>query len=261
MRLLHLSDLHFGTESEGIVNRLMDAVSALAPDLIVISGDFAQVANSFEFGMARDFIAGLPAPVFCVPGNHDIPRYNLAERFFNPYKKYKEFITPDLSPVFINDRLVMVGLNTARPVLPHWNWANGAISRRQLDDLERHCAPVKDRYRICVMHHPIHKAEKAPLKVTVFGARAAMERMHKLGIDLVLTGHVHFASVTAMERTVFASASTAISRRLRSQENGFNVIDLHPDFFEIFHFTFNGERFVQSFTSGPLIPAFAKGRL
>jgi 3',5'-cyclic AMP phosphodiesterase CpdA len=84
MRLLHLSDLHFGTEADGIVPCLMNAIASLAPDLIVISGDFTQVADTPQFEMARTFIAGLPAPVFCVPGNHDIPRYNLLERFFNP---------------------------------------------------------------------------------------------------------------------------------------------------------------------------------
>lgn len=248
MRLVHLSDLHFGTESPGIVRHLTDALTALAPGLIVISGDFTQIANAYEFERARRFISALPAPVFCVPGNHDIPRYHLAERFFNPYRKYKEYITPDLSPVLAADDFVMVGLNTARRMLPHWNWANGAISKRQLDHLTRHYAGVADKYRICVMHHPIQKAEKAPLKVTVFGSAGAMKTIHALGLDLVLTGHVHFASITTVESTVFASASTAISQRLRSQENGFNVIDLHPDYFEISHFVFNGNGFAHSLT-------------
>lgn len=246
MRFLHLSDLHFGTEEGDIVQHLNAAIDSIKPDLIVISGDFTQIANAKEFKKAHEFIKNLPAPVFCIPGNHDISRYNWIECFFNPYKKYKKFISPDLSPVLTGDEFSMAGLNTARPILPHWNWANGAISKTQLNHLENFFAGERNKYRICVMHHPIHKAEKVPLKVTVFGAHAAMQTIHELQIDLVLTGHVHHASITVIENTVFASASTAISRRLRSQENGFNVIDFGPDYFEISHLVYDGKNFLNS---------------
>jgi 3',5'-cyclic AMP phosphodiesterase CpdA len=246
LRFLHLSDLHFGTESEHIVQHLTDAIKKLAPDLIVISGDFVQIANDVEFIKARDFIESLSSPVFCVPGNHDIPRYNWPERFFNPYKKYKKFINENFEPVLAGDHFIMTGLNTARPLLPHWNWANGAISKMQLHYLESSLTGDGNKYRICVMHHPIHKAEKAPLKVTVFGASEAMQKIHDLKVDLVLTGHVHHASITVIKNTVFASASTAISQRLRAQENGFNVIDFAPDNFEISHFVYNRENFLKT---------------
>jgi 3',5'-cyclic AMP phosphodiesterase CpdA len=244
LRFLHLSDLHFGTEAGDIIKHLNEAIAALEPDLIVISGDFTQVANTEEFKKAQEFVEALPAPVFCVPGNHDIPRYDWYERFFNPYKKFKKFITADLYPIQTGDQFIMAGLNTARPILPHWNWAHGAISQRQLDHLGKFFQSEADKYRICVLHHPVHKAEKSPLKVKVFGAHAAMQKIHALKVDLILTGHVHHASITVVENTVFASASTAISRRLRAQDNGFNVIDFNSDFFEISHFVYNGNAFL-----------------
>ena len=245
MRLLHLSDLHFGTESKGIVSHLMNSIDFLAPDLIVISGDFVQVANDREFKKANNFINLFSVPVFCVPGKHDIPRYDLAGRLFNPYGKYKKFINNDLAPVLFGDQFIIAGLNTSRPALPHWNWANGALSKPQLNHLRGCFAGERDRYRICVMHHPVHKAENAPLKVTVFGAHEAMQVIHDLHVDLVLTGHVHYASITTVENTIFASASTAISCRLRSQENGFNVIDFQGEFFDISHFVYDGKRFLK----------------
>jgi 3',5'-cyclic AMP phosphodiesterase CpdA len=248
LRLLHLSDLHFGTESPDIVQHLMDSILSLKPDLIVISGDFVQVANNTEFTKAHNFIKSLPFPVFCVPGNHDIPRYDWVDRFFNPYKRYKKFIQINLEPVLVKDQLVIVGLNTSRPMLPHWNWANGAISKTQINHLEKFFTGSGNRYRICVMHHPVHKAEKAPLKVTVFGAHPALKKIHALKVDLVLTGHVHSASITVVKKTVFASASTATSHRLRSQENGFNLIDLHVGFFKISHFRYNGKNFLRAET-------------
>lgn len=246
IRFIHLSDLHFGTESDAIVGHLCDSIRALQPNLAVISGDFTQIGNGPEFRKAQNFIRDLCVPSFCVPGNHDISRYNLTARFMDPYNKYKTYITDDLRPVLEHDNFTMVGLNTARRALPHWNWANGAISNSQLNFLKEKFQGLHDKYRICVLHHPIQKAEKAPLDVTVFGAKKAMQTFHDLQIDLVLTGHVHHASITVVEKTVFASASTAISHRLRNQENGFNIIDFFENYFEISHFVYNGSEFLRS---------------
>lgn len=243
MRIIHLSDLHFGTESGSIVQDIIESIKALAPNLIIISGDFTQIASKQEFEQAQNFISELPAQVFCIPGNHDIPRYNLFERLFNPYNKYKKFINKNLSPVFITNDFVLAGMNTARRVLAHWNWANGAISKKQLDMLEDAFAQVERKYRICVMHHPVHKPAKSPLKVFVFGASRALKKIKDLQVDIVLTGHVHYASLTVIHKTVFVSASTAISSRLRAQENGFNVIDLSSQFFEITHHSYNEKKF------------------
>ena len=228
------------------MSHLTEAVHSLVPGLVVISGDFTQVATENEFKKAQSFIQELGVPVFCVPGNHDVPRYNLADRFLYPYRKYKDFISTDLSPVLTQDNFIIAGLNTARRALPHWNWANGAISSAQLVKLDQYFKNEKHKFSICVMHHPIHKAAESPLKVKVFGAQCAIDKIHELEIDLVLTGHVHHASITVVKNTVFASASTAISHRLRTQENGFNVIDFEGDIFEISHFVYNGEGFLKS---------------
>jgi predicted MPP superfamily phosphohydrolase len=243
MRLIHLSDLHWGTECPHIVESLRQCLSNLNPDLIVISGDFTQIASTSEFKMAQEFAASLAAPVFTVPGNHDIPRFNILERLLNPYKKYKSYINEDLAPVLRRENIVIAGINTARHILPHWNWANGAISSMQIAALRRAFEGDGDACRVCVFHHPAHKALETPLKVKVFGARKAMKAIADMKIDLVLTGHVHHASITVSGQTVFASASTAISLRLRAQENGFNVIDFDKDSFEITHWTYNGTTF------------------
>lgn len=246
MKIIQLSDIHFGTENETLLEGLYQTMQAHNPDLIVISGDFTQVASNGEFQKAKAFMDALSAPVFAVPGNHDIPRYNLWERFSDPYRKYRHYITPDLCPVLRNDQMVMVGLNTARRILPDWNWANGAVSRIQLDFLEKSFKGVEDQIRICVLHHPLHKAEGVGLDVRVYGARRAMRKIEELNINLVLSGHVHHASITQIGKTVYASASTAISTRLRYQENGFNIITIYPKSFEICHFTHDGTQFIQT---------------
>lgn len=227
-----------------MVVHLQEILSALSYDLVVFSGDFTQIANEEEFLKAQKFIKTLNAPILSVPGNHDIPRYDFFERLLYPYRKYRAYINNDLCPVFENNFVSMVGLNTARRILPHWNWAHGAISEAQLHFLEKAWKQAGRKLKICVMHHPIQKAEKSPLKVIVYGAKRAMQKIHELQADLVLTGHVHHASITVVQKTVFASASTAISSRTRSQSNGFNVIDIKDTGFEITHYHCENDRFV-----------------
>ncbi len=232
MKIIHLSDLHFGTEKDNIINKLLDSLNQAKPDLTIISGDFTQRAFTQEFQKTKDFLNNLPCPAFCVPGNHDIPAYNLIERFFEPYQKYQNFINKDLCPVYENEKIKLAGLNSARRALPHWNWANGTISAEQRARLDRFFYPPPNdtRWKICTFHHPIHKVDTMPLDVTVFGRKATLKKIQDLKIDLVLTGHVHHASITTLgndtHQTVYLSASTALSNRTRDQENGFNLITL-----------------------------------
>ncbi len=233
MRIIHLSDLHFGTESDMIVNALTKALYDLSPDLVIVSGDFTQIGSSREFRLARDFLHSLSCDYLCVPGNHDVPARRLIERFSSPYKKYKKHIAEDLCPVYENEQVVVAGLNSARRALPHWNWANGAISEPQRLKLKEIYTPGESRWTICTFHHPVHKVDEMPLDVTVFGRKRTLQTIRDLKVDLVLTGHVHHASITTVgdgeHQTVYLSASTALSSRIRGQENGFNVIDLDDE--------------------------------
>ncbi len=262
MKLLHLSDLHFGTEEDKIFDALKCALEEQSPNHIIVSGDFTQVASSREFAKAKTFIQSLPAPVFCVPGNHDIPRYDLFERFLSPYRKYKHFIDENLCPYFSNDQVVIAGINSARRVLPHWNWANGAISGTQILNIRGiydQYDPDNTKRRICVFHHPVHHALNAPMDAVVFGAKNAMNALNDMKVDLVLTGHVHHASVTTIgdidHRTLYLSASTALSSRRRKQQNGFNEIEINPDSMSIKIHAHDGTGFkiIESYTQS--IPA------
>jgi predicted MPP superfamily phosphohydrolase len=242
-----------------IASETIQAVNALSPDMVIISGDFTQIASTEEFKQSQEFLSKLSAPVFSVPGNHDVPPRNLIERFLAPYKKYKSYIHHDLCPVFENDQIILAGLNSARRMLFHWNWANGAISKKQLERLNGVFGLVSDqhiqqyntapKWKICTFHHPIQKVEDLPLDVTVFGAKHAIKKLHDMRVDLVLTGHVHHASISERgdenHQCVYLSASTAMSSRLRVQQNGFNVIDLEGDKMSIDIYLRDSEGFIK----------------
>lgn len=250
MKIIQLSDLHFGTEEDSSVEQLKAAIADMAPDMVIVSGDFTQSATTHEYKNAKHFMDALPCPTLSVPGNHDIPGFDLWERFMRPYDKYKTYIDDNLCPFFENDQVVILGLNSARRMLPHWNWANGAISAEQINMLHSRIQEDEDRWTILVLHHPIHKIDEMPLDVTVFGGKKAMRAIEDHNIDLVLTGHIHHASVTTRgdqdHQTTYISASTALSSRLRDQENGFNVIDLDERSYNLSVYTLGNGAFTCS---------------
>ncbi len=233
MRIVHLSDLHFGTILPDLTPLLLAEIDGIRPDLIVVSGDFTQTGSRQEFAEAQAFLAGLKFPWMAIPGNHDVPRYDFAERFFDPYKKYRRFIAADIEPVYNEKGVCLAGINTSRRILPHWNWAHGAISGEQTGWLRNQYAAAPDSFRVCVMHHPVWKVTEAQLKVIVFGGHKALQALKDMKVQLVLSGHVHHAAIHTIpvddkNKIVFLSASTALSRRVRGQKNGFNVIDIDP---------------------------------
>lgn len=246
--ILHASDLHFGKADPQVIDLFYAEIERQKPDLVVLSGDFTQVGSESEFRAAREFIARITAPVFTIPGNHDIPRFNTWQRFFDPMKRYREFIAPMQDVVHEDSDCFMVGINTARPVLPHWNWANGMISQAQVQFVEnqfRHAD--NEKVRIFVCHHPLINVKGAPIDTVVWGSTDLLQVLDKQQVDIVLTGHIHHASILPHEDSrgpVMVGASSATSSRLRAQTNGYNIIRILPAKVEIELIHWNGQSHV-----------------
>ena len=83
--LLQISDTHFGTEQPPVVEALVRLAHEQAPDLVVLSGDITQRARRKQFRAARAFVDRLGVAVtLAIPGNHDIPLFDVAARLFYP---------------------------------------------------------------------------------------------------------------------------------------------------------------------------------
>ncbi|MGA9658926.1 MAG: metallophosphoesterase [Asticcacaulis sp.] len=231
MKIAHISDLHFGSHDEAVFLALMQHLKDAAPDLVIASGDLTQSATEAEFAQAQVFFRQLPMPVFAVPGNHDLPGMDL-RRFFKPFKRYKTYIADDLEPGLATPLVQIEGINTARMILPHWNWANGAVSASQCRRLARDFAAATAPWRMLIMHHPIMSPKEFPLDVTVFHADNLLKTIMAQKIDIVLAGHQHHAYIETREtdshKTLFVSASTAMSDRIRRQPQGFNMLEFTP---------------------------------
>jgi 3',5'-cyclic AMP phosphodiesterase CpdA len=226
--VVHLSDIHFGRLNPNTVKPLADAITRLAPDLLAVSGDLTQRARLTEFHAARDFLEALPCKRLVVPGNHDVPLYNVFTRFVRPLARYRRAITPDLSPAYRDDEMIVVGVNTARSL----TWGEGRINVRQVEAVVAQLAGAPaDLIRIVVTHHPFDLPTGVAETRLLGRARVAMEHLSKAGADLFLAGHLHISHIghTAERYRIGGHSALVVqagtvSTRSRGEEPSFNVL-------------------------------------
>lgn len=214
--LLQISDPHFGTEQDAVVEALGTLAYQQRPDVVVLSGDITQRARAAQFCAARSFVDSLGAPVLAVPGNHDIPLFNLWARLRRPYGRYSAAFGIDLEPVQRTPELLMVCVNTTRP----WRHKDGEVCALQIDRVARLVAQADPaQLRVVVVHQPmaVTRAEDEPNRLR--GHVAALERWAAAGADLVIGGHIHLPYVIPLQGLArplcVVQAGTAVSSRVR----------------------------------------------
>ena len=250
----HLSDLHFGRHDETAAERLLADIARTNPNIVVITGDLTQRARHRQFAAARAFIERLPRPVVVVPGNHDVPLYDIVGRFLGGLSRYRRYISAELQPFFADDEIALLGLDTARSA----TFANGRISRSQAAAIKAVSAEVPPgRLRVLAIHHPL-AATAAASNVAVVGRTAmALEAITEAGVRLVLSGHYHRAlsgdlagsDLVAKGSILFIHAGTAISTSLRGEPNSYNLLRLAPKAVTCTVRAFTGNNFLNAETA------------
>lgn len=229
--LLQISDPHFGTERPPVVDALVRLVHEQAPNLVVLSGDITQRARRRQFHAARVFMDRLGVTAtLVIPGNHDIPLFDLATRLLNPYANHSRAFGADLEPMFESDLLLVITVNTTR----YYRHTDGEVSAEQIERVARRLErATRSQLRVVVTHQPVAVTRPQDEINLLHGGDRAVRSWALAGVDLILGGHIHLPFILPLHerfadlpRKVWAvQAGTAVSRRIRHEAgNSINLI-------------------------------------
>jgi len=232
-RILHVSDLHAGPPfRRAIADALVRQAHQIRPDLLVISGDFVQRADFVDqWRAAQELRAALPSPQLVVPGNHDVPLFNVHLRLLNPLGRYRRYISNELNPVFERPGLVVVGAVSAHGLTVD----GGRVSAGQFAALRS----ILGRYgpevcKVVVWHHPVVNPPGLRKSRVMRGATEAMRQLDACNVDLLLCGHLHVSYIgntldvvnDLRKGTIICQSGTTTSRRGYGREHGKNSCNL-----------------------------------
>lgn len=229
--LLQISDTHFGTERPAVVEALVRLAHELQPAVLVVSGDITQRARRAQFTAAKELVTRIAAPaVVAIPGNHDIPLFNVAARLFHPYAGFRRVFGRELEPEWQSADFLVIGVNTTRPA----RHKDGEVSTEQVQRVSRRLqAATPQQLRVVVTHQPVHVVKGSEVHNRLHGHDQAIAAWSQSGADVILGGHIHLPYIAPLHehyeyvkrRCWVVQAGTAVSSRVRRrQSNSINIL-------------------------------------
>ena len=240
-RILHVSDLHFGTKEDPDVERaLAPLITRAAPELVVASGDLTHRGRPEQHERAAGFLRRLGRPLHVIPGNHDIP-YTFPARFTRTFEEFeRQWQTTE--PVYRSDGLLVVGLNSVRA----WRHQSGGIDDAQLERAGRLLGDAPpDAFRVVVLHHHLLGAPWRSRKKPVSRRNHVLASLVDCGAELILAGHIHqgtvserreFEVVRGGERAVVVSIAPGLGQprpNRRGEARGLHIYEIDRDWLEV----------------------------
>ncbi len=228
VRLVHLTDVHFGGEDAPAAAAAAAFVRADPPDLVVLTGDLTLNGLPREFRAARSWCASLPTPRLATPGNHDTPYWNIPLRALTPFNRYRRYIGSPDSAAFDGARAAVRMINTSRGFQPRPDWSKGAIKTRAAAEAAAALARAPmGALRVVGCHHPLVEVVGAPVTGGVYRGALAAKLLAEGGVDLILSGHVHNPFAVELpygDGLTYAVGAGTLSLRTRGTPPSFNVI-------------------------------------
>jgi 3',5'-cyclic AMP phosphodiesterase CpdA len=238
MRILHLSDPHFGAADPLVASAFLAKAEKIAPDVTILSGDLTMRARRHELADAKAFVERLPRPRLVIPGNHDIPALNQPfDRFFAPFKRYRQTFGQNIEPLYTAPGLHVASVNSSKPFGLHADWSVGRLTPEGFHRLDQRLSGAPGTFRVLVLHHPL----LAPVGhgrdvVQPLADLVALIVKHR--VDLVLCGHFHQSHLATIGeqagwQCIVSQAPTVCSTRLQGEPQGFHLIRVNEETIEI----------------------------
>jgi len=233
--LFHISDIHFGLEDDRSLDWVVQEIAEKRPAAVAITGDLTMRARHREFAAACRWIRSLDVPVTVEVGNHDLPYFNLIERFAAPYKRFRE-IKKLVECAIDLPGLAIVPLKTVRRWQPRWPWSHGWVTERALAQTLAIIDRLPRGTKVLVAcHHPLVEAGTRG-KAWTRGGDHALAELARRKVLATLSGHVHDAfDIVAQTPNgpVRMIGAGTLSQRIRSTPQSFNEITWDGDAIEV----------------------------
>jgi len=215
-----LSDLHCGAPSfvPDLLDRAIEEVNELGPDVVVISGDLTGDGFRGEYESARDYLARVECEqMIVIPGNHDSRNVG--------YVHFEELFGERRTELH-RDGVSILAVDSTEPDLDH-----GLIGRGRYPWIEERFASQDAFLRVFVLHHhllPVPGTGRE--RNVVHDAGDTLECLQRAGVHLVLSGHKHVPYAWRLENLFVVSAGTVSTTRLRGKGKPcYNVIEATPE--------------------------------
>lgn len=234
VKLIHISDVHFGREDRAALEQVADFTSRVKPDAVVLAGDITQKGRRSEFEAAREWLWSLKFPVIAAPGNHDTPLINMPARMLGPFERYAKYMDGMDAVgrlIELRDGAVRIAaINSARGVQGRLNWADGVIDLEDLETaLELLAGGPEHAWRLLICHHPLDEPGLSQVSVVTKRGVDALKLCAEAHVDAILTGHIHDAfanAITNVRRPLVQMGSGTLSTRLRATPPSFCVLQM-----------------------------------
>jgi len=235
LRLLHLTDTHLlgdryarlrGVESFATLQAVREHATKQFGEIdgTLLTGDLVH-DDARGYALIREAFKDSSTPVYCIPGNHDIPD-----------AMYHALSDAPFSVAQVNTvgNWVIVLINT-------WvaNSADGEIGKDQLREIDAILSEHSDHHvLLCLHHHPIPMGSNWLDRV---GLRDALDFTTCIAkhtnVRGVLWGHVHQALDTVIDKVRYMSTPSTCAQFLPhsaqfavdNKPPGYRTLELMPD--------------------------------
>ena len=217
LKIVHISDIHVAEPHflPDLMERVIERVEELQPEIVVLTGDLTESGYSFEFERAKKYVERLKCErLVVVPGNHDARNvgYLCFEDFFGARFK-----------VLRHEGVTVVAVDSTQPDLDE-----GHVGREKYEWIQKSFEEAGEDLKIFALHHHLLPVPYTGRERNVLtDAGDVLKLLCDCGVQIALCGHKHVSWVWSLNEMVVLNAGTACTNRVKYRIlPSFNLIEL-----------------------------------